>query len=86
MPQPQPPPQKHPEMSEEAWQDHLEEVRAFERRNYRQSGGRGLAKPSQENTGQTVQQAAKERELFARLRTVKQYPIAPDGPPGDGDR
>ena len=27
-------------MSEEAWLDHLEEVKAFERRNYRLSGGR----------------------------------------------
>ena len=38
-----PPPQKHPEMSDEEWQDHLQELKAFERRNFRQSGG--LAAP-----------------------------------------
>jgi len=36
---------------------------------------------SEPSTGQTAQQAAKERELFARLGRVKQYPIAPDEPP-----
>ena len=29
---------------------------------------------------QTAQQAAKERELFAKLKAVKQYPIEPDEP------
>lgn len=50
MPQPpKQPPQKHPEMSDEEWQDHLEEVRAFERRNFRQSGGRVRTNPSKDS-------------------------------------
>jgi hypothetical protein len=39
---------------------------------------------SEPHTGQTALQAAKERELFARMGTVKQYPIAPDEPPLGG--
>lgn len=40
-------PQQKPEwMSDQDWQDHLEELRAFERRNYRHSGGRVNANPS----------------------------------------
>jgi hypothetical protein len=36
-----PPPQEKPSwMLEEEWQDHQEEVRAFNKRVYRQSGGR----------------------------------------------
>jgi hypothetical protein len=34
---------------------------------------------------QTPEQAARERELFARLGRVKQYPIAPDGPASERD-
>jgi hypothetical protein len=44
----QPPPTtKPPGMSEEAWKIHLEEVKAFERRNYRQSAGQRAAQHSQ---------------------------------------
>jgi hypothetical protein len=35
-----PPQEKPPGMSEEAWQEHLEEVKAHHKRVYRQSGGR----------------------------------------------
>jgi hypothetical protein len=44
------------------------------------------ASKSEPNTGQTAQQAARERELFARLGAVKQYPIAPDELPPPPDR
>ena len=44
-----PPPQEKPTwMSEQAWQDHLEELKAFERRNYRLSAGQRAARPSQD--------------------------------------
>jgi hypothetical protein len=39
---------------------------------------------SEPSSGQTAQQAAKERELFARLGKVKQYPIAPNDEPPPG--
>jgi hypothetical protein len=45
-----PSPQEKPTwMSDEDWQDHLEEVQAFERRNYRQSAGQRAARPSQDS-------------------------------------
>jgi hypothetical protein len=41
MKQHKPPPDQKPEgMSDDAWQDHLEEVKAFKKRLWRQSGGR----------------------------------------------
>jgi hypothetical protein len=44
-----PPPQEKPTwMSEEAWQDHLEEVKAHAKRVCRQSGGRLDLSPSQD--------------------------------------
>jgi hypothetical protein len=35
-----PPLQRHPSMSDEAWQDYLEERKAFAKRLFKQSGGR----------------------------------------------
>lgn len=37
--QPPPMPQKHPEQSEEAWQEQLEEMKAYAKRVWRQSKG-----------------------------------------------
>ena len=42
-----PPQKKPPEMSHKDWLDHLEEVKAFDKRLYRQSGGQLGGKPSQ---------------------------------------
>jgi hypothetical protein len=43
-----PPPQKKPQwMSPKEWQDHLEELKAFEKGNFRQSGGRLVDSRSQ---------------------------------------
>jgi hypothetical protein len=49
-----PPPQEKPTwMSEEAWQDHLEEVKAHAKRIYRQSGGRLDLSRSQDSPPKT---------------------------------
>ena len=36
-------------MSQEAWEEFQEEVKAFEKRNWRQSGGRVGGSPSQDS-------------------------------------
>jgi hypothetical protein len=40
-------PQKPPHWTEQEWKDHLDDVKAFERRNYRQSAGQRAAQSSQ---------------------------------------
>jgi hypothetical protein len=46
----EPPPQKKPQwMSAQEWWDHLEEVRAFAKRNFRQSGGPQAMRRSQDS-------------------------------------
>lgn len=42
-----PPQEKPPGMSEEAWQEHQEELRAFAQRNFRHSNGQVTGRRSQ---------------------------------------